>query len=155
MDQITNEVYAACGGLSVQDVQPLLLGTIPDEWKPLVEVQREAFEVGCDFMKPGASFAGLIDAINGVGAQRGMRTAVMLHSRGYGNEGPYVNPNDRPSDVPQDVVIEENTVWIWKPHAYSENDRRYFRWGPCVQITAQGARPLVPRPHGFISVNEA
>ncbi len=154
MDLITNEIYAACGGLTVQDVQPVLLGPIPEKWKPVIDVQREAFEAGREFMRPGRSFRDMIEVISSVGAKRGMRTAVMLHSRGYGNEGPYVNPNDGPSNVIQDVGIEKNTVWIWKPHAYSADGRIYFRWGTSILVTENGGEPLMERSHGLVSITE-
>ena len=152
MDLITNEIYAVWGGLSVQDVQPILLGVIPEKWKPVIEVQEEAFEAGRAFMRPGRSFRDLIGVIHRVGARRGMRTTVMLHSRGYGNEGPYVNPQDGPSDVIQDVHIEKDTVWIWKPHAYSADEQIYFRWGTSILVTDKGGEPLMYRPPGMISI---
>lgn len=152
MDLITNEIYAVWGGLSVQDVQPILLGMIPEKWKPVIDAQEEAFEAGREFMRPGRSFRDLIGVINQVGARRGVRTAVMLHSRGYGNEGPYVNPQDGPSDVIQDVHIEKNTVWIWKPHAYSADGQITFRWGTSILVTDKGSEPLMPRPHGMVSI---
>lgn len=152
MDLITNEIYAVSGGLAVQDVQPIVLGPIPDKWKPVIDVQGEAFETGREFMRPGKSFRDLVGVVNHVGARRGMRTAVMLHSRGYGNEGPYVNPQDGPSDVIQDVHIEKNTVWIWKPHAYSADGQIYFRWGTSILVTDKGGEPLINRPHGMVSI---
>jgi Xaa-Pro aminopeptidase len=42
-DLITNEVSAVWGAQEAQEDQPVLLGPIPDAWKPAIELQREAF----------------------------------------------------------------------------------------------------------------
>ena len=64
-DLITNEVTAIWGTQNAQEDQPILLGPIPDEWKPVIELQREVFQAGLEFMKPGTAFADMIDFVNG------------------------------------------------------------------------------------------
>jgi Xaa-Pro aminopeptidase len=91
-DFITNEVSAIWGTMVAQEDQPILLGTIPDAWRPLVELQREVFEGGLALMKPGTSFAEMIDFVNGYGAGRGLRTEILMHGRGAGDDGPLLTP---------------------------------------------------------------
>ncbi|MBM2810537.1 MAG: hypothetical protein HW416_1296, partial [Chloroflexi bacterium] len=52
---ITNEVCAIWGGMVSQEDQPIVLGRIPEAWKPVIEMQREVWEAGLAFMKPGVT----------------------------------------------------------------------------------------------------
>jgi len=45
-DLITHETAAVWGGLIAQELQPILLGAIPEAWKPVVDMQREVFHAG-------------------------------------------------------------------------------------------------------------
>ena len=46
---ITNEVSAIWGGMVAQEVQPILLGPIPEKLKPVIDAQREVWEAGLEF----------------------------------------------------------------------------------------------------------
>jgi hypothetical protein len=72
------------GGLIAQELQPILLGAIPEAWKPVVDMQREVFHAGLELMRPGTPLGELIDFVNGFGAKRGMRSLILMHGRGYG-----------------------------------------------------------------------
>jgi len=78
MYRIANEVDALWGGLVAQEQQPILLGTIPDEWQPAIELQRDLYLAGLDFIKPGRRFGELLDFANGFGAKRGMKTLTLM-----------------------------------------------------------------------------
>src|SRR5581483_2640933 len=52
-DMIANEVSASWGQQIAQEDQPILLGSIPDDWKPVIELQRDVFHAGLEAMKPG------------------------------------------------------------------------------------------------------
>ena len=65
---ITNEVSAVRGAQMAQEDQPVLLGPIPDAWRPVIDLQREVFEAGLNYMTPGRSFEDMIDFVNGFGA---------------------------------------------------------------------------------------
>jgi len=151
-DLIMNETDAVVGGLVAQEGQPILLGPIPDDWKPVIDLQRELYEAGLELMRPGASFVDLVARINELGRQRGMKAGPMMHSRGYGNDGPLVSPGDKPEDHAGNLTFELGTAWMWKPHAYNADESIYFRWGGCVLVTKQGGEPLVRRPHGLVSI---
>ena len=50
---ITNEVNAIRGAQLTQVSQPILLGKIPDEWKPVIALHKEVYEAGLAMIKPG------------------------------------------------------------------------------------------------------
>lgn len=147
---ITDEVSAVWGAQVSQEDQPILLGPIPDQWIPVIELQREVFEAGLGYMKPGTMFGELIDFINGFGAKRGMRTLILMHGRGYGDDGPLLTPRARGENV-RDLRIEKGNAWVWKPYAMSADERIQFVWGGDVVVTDGGGEVLFKRPHGLIS----
>jgi Xaa-Pro aminopeptidase len=151
---ITNETDAVWGGLIAQEVQPIVLGPIPEPWKPVIELHRDLYRAGLEFMKPGTVFNDMIEFVNGFGAQRGMKTLILMHGRGYGNDGPLLTPQDTRAAHIRDVVIEKGNIWVWKPIAYSADDRIQFSWGGCVVVTDRGGEPLANRTHGMVSITE-
>ncbi len=148
---LTNEVSAVWGAQVSQEDQPILLGPIPAEWKPVIELQREVFAAGLEFMKPGTSFGELIDFINGFGHKRGMKTLTLMHGRGYGDDGPLISPRSRGESI-RDVRIEKGNAWVWKPYAMSADEKIQFVWGGDVIVTEKGGEPLFKRSHGMISI---
>ncbi len=149
---ITNETSAVWGGQVAQEDQPILLGPIPDEWRPVIDLQREVWEAGLAFMKPGVTFGELIDFVNGFGAQRGMQTLILMHGRGIGDDnGPLLSPRARGEGI-RDVRIEGNTTWVWKPYGMSADGKRSFVWGGDVLVLESGGVPLFSRPHGMVSI---
>jgi Xaa-Pro aminopeptidase len=148
---ITNEVSAVWGAQVSQEDQPILLGRVPDEWRPVIDLQRAVFEAGLEFMKPGTSFGQLIAFINGFGAKRGMKTLILMHGRGYGDDGPLLSRRLRGENV-RDVRIEKGNTWVWKPYAMTADERIRFVWGGDVIVTEKGGEVLFKRPHGMISV---
>jgi Xaa-Pro aminopeptidase len=149
---IINEVDAVWLGLVAQEDQPILLGEIPEAWQPVIEVQGELYRTGLEVMRPGASFAELVQRVSDAAARHGLQSWSMMHSRGYGNDGPMVNTQGARPVIPSDVEVQPNTVWMWKPTAISADGRIRFRWGGCILVTDHGAEPLVPRTPGLVSV---
>jgi len=149
---ITNETDAVWGGLIGQEVQPMVLGSIPEVWKPVVELQRDVFYAGMERMKPGTVFNEFIEFTNGFGAQRGMRTMTLMHGRGYGNDGPLLTGQDPRAEHVRDVRIEKGNVWVWKPTAYSANGSIHHSWGGCVLVTDKGGEQLVSRRPDLIEI---
>ena len=148
---LTNEVDAVWGGMVAQEMQPILLGPIPERYKPVIDLQREIHQAGLAYMTPGREFADMIDFVNGFGARRGMKTDILMHGRGYGDDGPLLTPSDR-GENSRDVRIEKNNVWVWKPTAFSADGATTFSWGGCVLVTDQGGVPLVPREVGMVTI---
>jgi len=149
---ITNETDAVWGGLIGQEVQPMLLAAVPDAWRPVVELQRDVFYAGLEKMKPGTVFNDFIEFTNGFGATRGLRTMMLMHGRGYGNDGPLLTGQDPRAEHVRDVHIEKGNVWVWKPTAYSADDKIHFSWGGCVVVTEKGGEQLVQRRPDLISI---
>jgi Xaa-Pro aminopeptidase len=148
---ITNEVTAIVGGQNAQEDQPILLGPIPDAWRRVVDLQREVFEAGLARMRPGTSIGELIDFVNGYGDTRGGKTLILMHGRGYGDDGPLLSPRVRGEKV-RNVPIEAGTAWVWKPYAMSADERIQFVWGGDVVVTDTGGKVLFKRPHGLIAI---
>ena len=150
-DLITNEVSASFGAQVAQEDQPILLGPIPDAWRPVIDLQREVFEAGLERMKPGTTFAELIDFVNGYGARRGMKTLILMHGRGAGDDGPLLTPRALGENI-RDLRIEKGNAWVWKPYAMSADERIQFVWGGDVLVTDGGGEVLFKRPHGMVSI---
>lgn len=150
-DLITNEVSAIFGCQVSQEDQPIVLGPIPDHWKPVIELQQEVFQAGLGFMKPGTSFGDMIDFVNGFGAGRGMKTLILMHGRGYGDDGPLLTPRSRGESL-RDLRIEKGNAWVWKPYAMTADERIEFVWGGDVVVTDNGGEVLFKRPHGMVSI---
>jgi len=150
---ITNETDAVWGGLVGQEVQPMVLGPVPDAYKPVVELQRDVFYAGLERMKPGTVFNDFIEFTNGFGAKRGMRTMTSMHGRGYGNDGPLLTGQDPRAEHVRDVRMEKGNVWVWKPTAYSADGSIHHSWGGCVVVTDRGGEQLVQRTPDLISIN--
>ena len=85
---ITNEVNAILGAQLTQVCQPILLGKTPDEWKPVIELQKEVYEAGLKLIKPGTTFGALKDFVNSFGPKRKMKTVIQMQGCGYGDDGP-------------------------------------------------------------------
>jgi Xaa-Pro aminopeptidase len=148
---LTNEVHAVWGAQIAQESQPILLGSIPDAWKPVIEVQRELFEAGLELMKPGVSFGALMDLAGGFGKTRGMEGSTLLHGCGYGDDGPLLTPHSEGQRL-RDLCLEKDNAFVWKPVAASADGRISFSWGASVVVTERGGERLSRRPHGMISV---
>ena len=149
---ITNETAAVWGGLIAQELQPLLLGPIPKEWQPVIELQRDIFHAGLEFMKPGKSIGDLIDFVDAFGVKRGMKTLTLMHGRGYGNDGPLLTPQDPRAEHFRDVPIMKGNVFVWKPIAYSADGRIQFSWGGVVVISENGGEMVTGRSPGMITI---
>jgi Xaa-Pro dipeptidase len=148
---IEDEVSAVWGGEIAQEDQPILLGPVPEAWKPVIDLQREVFEAGLEFMKPSTTFGELIDFVNGFGAKRSLKTLTLMHGRGYGDDGPLLSPRARGERI-RDLRLEKGNAFVWKPYAMSADERIQFVWGGDIVIGERGGERLFLRPHGLISI---
>ena len=149
--RIANEVDAVFGGLIAQEQQPIVLGPIPDSWKPAIEMQREMYYAGLEQLTPGRPFAEFMDMINSFGEKRGMKSQLLMHGRGYGDDGPLFTPQNRGMRN-RDVTIEKGNVFIVKPIARSADGSFETSWGGCVLVTDSGGEPLAKRTPGMVSI---
>jgi hypothetical protein len=102
-------------------------------------------------LRPGRPFADLMDVINGFGEKRGLKSQLLMHGRGYGDDGPLFTPQNQGARN-RELVIEEGGVFIVKPIARSADGSFETSWGGCVLITEKGGEPLVRRTPGMISI---
>jgi ectoine hydrolase len=148
---ITNEINAVRGAQLTQVCQPIFLGKIPDEWKPVIELHKEVYEAGLAMFKPGTTFGTLTDFVNGAGAKRGMKTTMQLHGCGYGDDGPLFSAKS-PGDRVRDLRIEKGNAFVWKPIAMTADEKIKFTWGGPVIVTDRGCEALLKREHGLVSI---
>jgi Xaa-Pro dipeptidase len=148
---ITDEVDAVWGGIVAQEDQPILLGPIPEAWKPIINLQGDAFRAGLQAIRPGVTFGDLIDSTNSFGETRGGATRITLSGRGYGQDGPLLTSRSA-GDAVRSMEIREGNVFVWKPSALSTDGQRSFSWGGTIVVRAQGAQMLVSREPGLVSI---
>ena len=149
--RIANEVDAVFGGLIAQEQQPIFLGPIPDAWKPAIELQRDMYYAALEHLTPGRPFADFMDLINGFGEKRGMKSQLLMHGRGYGDDGPLFTPQNQGARN-RDLLIAKDCVFIVKPIAHSADGTFDTSWGGCVRVTNKGGEPLVKRTPGMVSI---
>ena len=149
--RIANEVDAVFGSLIAQEQQPIFLGPIPDAWKAAIEIQRDLYYAGLEQLTPGKPFAQFMDFINTFGEKRGMKSLMLMHGRGYGDDGPLFTPQNRGARN-RDVLIEKGNVFIVKPIVSSADGSFDTSWGGCVLVTEKGGEPLVKRTPGMVSI---
>jgi len=149
---ITSEVNAISGAQLTQICQPILLGEIPEQWKPVIDVQKEIYAAGLDFIKPGATLGTLQDLVHDFGAKQNFKTVIQLHGCGYGDDGPLFTPRVQ-SPRRRDLRIENGNAFVWKPVVMSADERIQFAWGGPVLATDRGCEPLFKRGHGMISIH--
>ena len=148
---LTNEVNAIRGAQLTQVCQPILLGKIPEPWKPVIALQEEIHQAGLAMMKPGVSFGALSDFVSGLGAQHGMKTVMQMQGCGYGDDGPLFSLRAR-GERAREVTIQAGNTFVWKPVAMSGDEKIRFAWGGPVLVTDTGCEPLVTRAHGMVSI---
>ena len=151
MYRIANEVDAVFGGLIAQEQQPIFLGPIPEAWKPAIEAQRDLYHAALEILAPGRTFAEFMDSVNSFGEKRGLKSTLLMHGRGYGDDGPLFTPQNRGARN-RDVVIEKGNVFIVKPIVSSADGSFDTSWGGCVLVTDNGGEPLVKRTPGMIAI---
>jgi Xaa-Pro aminopeptidase len=148
---INNEISAILGAQLTQLCQPILLGQIPDEWKPVIELQKEVYEASLTLLKPGTTIGALKEFVNTFGATRKMKTVIQMQGCGYGDDGPLLTPKSRPDGL-RDLRIEKGNAFVWKPIAMTSDERIQFAWGGPVIVTDRGCEALFTRPHGMVSI---
>ena len=148
---IASEINAIMGAQLTQVCQPVLLGEIPEAWKPVVALQREVYQAGLQFIKPGVSFGALKDFVSGFDSNRGMRAVLQMHGCGYGDDGPVFTFRSKSNRV-RELAIERNNTFVWKPMALSADGKIHFTFGGPVIVTENGCEPLFKREPGLVSL---
>jgi Xaa-Pro aminopeptidase len=147
---ITPEVSAVWGAQLAEEYQPILLGPIPDEWRPVIDLQQEVYQAGLKLMKPGTAFGDLIDFVNSFGERARLKTAIAMYGRSLGDDGPRLSPGMTSEGV-RDLAIQRGSAWVWRPYAMTSDERTGFSWGGVVVITETGGKALSRRTHRLVS----
>jgi methionine aminopeptidase len=114
-------------------------------------LQKEVYEAGLAMIKPGATFGALADYINGIGANRGMKTVMQLHGCGYGDDGPLFSTRAR-GERARDLPMKAGNVFIWRPLAMSADEKIRFSWGGPALVSENGCEALFRHEHGMVEV---
>jgi Xaa-Pro dipeptidase len=149
---IQSEMIAVFGTQIAEEAQAILLGKVPDSWKPMIERQREVFNAGLKFLKPGRSCAEVVDFSRSVAEKNGMKTEILLSGRGAGDDGPVIK-SSTPADGLKGISLEKNTLWLWRPAVTGADGKTKFTWGSTVLVGENGGEVLSKRPHGVISIS--
>ena len=148
---ITNEVNAILGAQLTQVCQPILLGKTPDEWKPVIELQKEVYEAGLKLIKPGTTLGSLQDFVKSFGPKRKMKTVIQMQGCGYGDDGPVLTAKSQGNAL-RDLGIEKGNAFVWKPVTMTVDERIQFAWGGPVLVMETGTEELSARPHEMVSI---
>jgi Xaa-Pro aminopeptidase len=149
---ITSEIHAIRGAQLTQICQPVLLGKIPETWKPVIALQKELFDAGLAMIRPGASFGALEDCVNGLGTKQNIKTVMQLDGCGYGDDGPLFSARRR-SPRARDLPMHKGNVFVWKPLALSLDEKIRLSSGGPVLVTDQGCELLFDRKHGMAALD--
>jgi Xaa-Pro aminopeptidase len=148
---IQSEMSAVYGTQIAEEDQAILLGKIPEAWKPLIERQREVFESGMKLLKPGTSCGAFVDFAKSVVEKNGVKTEILLSGRGAGDDGPVIGPKTSADEV-RGLVIEKNTLWLWRPTVAGADGKNRFAWGGTILVAESGGERLSKRAHGAIAI---
>ncbi len=148
---IRSEMIAVYGTQMAEEDQAILLGAIPESWKPLIERQREVFNAGLKFLTPGRPCAEIVDFAKSVADKNGMKTEILLSGRGAGDDGPVIGPSTT-AEALKGIAAEKNTLWLWRPTVSSADGKTKFAWGATVLVGDSGCEVLAKRPHGVIAI---
>jgi Xaa-Pro aminopeptidase len=153
MHRIANEVDAVFGGLIAQEQQPILLGPLPEAWQAAHAMQRDLYYEALPQLTPGKQFGEFMDFVNSFGAKRGLKSLLLMHGRGYGDDGPLFTPQNRGARN-REVRLEAGNVFIVKPIALTADESFETSWGGCVLVTEKGGEPLAKRTPGMVSITQ-
>jgi Xaa-Pro dipeptidase len=123
-----------------QVTQMAVLGTLPDDYRAMFELQQEAVQQCWDRLRPGVTLGELGALTEAVGKGTPYRTRLLMHSRGLGDDSPiYIFAA---GDAVKRWVVPENSVFIVKPVVMKDPGTPFVSWGDCVVATSGGARRL-------------
>lgn len=146
-DVLDANVRAIYGYLVAEEQQQVVIGTVPEDWKPAIELQRDLFERGLELLQPGASARDLVEQTRRLAAGKGLSGAARLTASGLGDDGPRVDERTEASDA--DWEIRAGTTWVWAPTVTTADGAFTFAWGGNVVVSPSGAEKLFRREHGL------
>ena len=155
-DVINNEIEAKWSGYVAQIVQPMVLGEPPAWMQDCFNTSRRIFEALLPMLKPGETFAALVDEYQRLVREAGYTPgAALMHGRGLGEDPPLIH--GRGSADPS-LKFVEGHVFIFKPAVFPPKDadtitspdgqviEMAVRTGDTVVVAPDGAKRLGVRP---------
>lgn len=149
-DMILTECEARWGGYVAQQTHLGFVGKAPDEYKAMFARQQEVLAMCYDLLRPGITFGELAERIIAESDDR-YDCVPLMHSRGLGDDSPIIVYSAR-SDLMRDWVVEENSVFIIKPHVRSKDGQKRVYWGDSVVCTPDGGRRLGTRKPELLEI---
>src|SRR5262249_18493127 len=148
---VRGEIISVWGTQIAEEDQGILLGEIPDTWRPGAERQKEVYETGLKLLKSGRRGGEVLAFGKSVEKKDGLTTNILLAGRGAGDDGPVINAST-PAEKLEGLTIEKSTLWLWRPAVTSADGKVQLGWGGTVLVTDKGAERLSKRPHALIAV---
>ena len=151
-DVFNMEIEGRWGGHIAQIDQTAYLGKPPKDLREAMAMSIEAFDRTIEAMKPGATMRDVVDAARVRGMRGRAHTALGMHGRGTGDDGPLVVA-DRPDPLNLlDIVLEDGCCFAVKPSTVLEGAPDYCKWGDSVVVTRHGAERLGTRPQELVAI---
>lgn len=151
-DVFNMEIEGRWGGHIGQIDQTAYFGKPPKDLRAAIAMSVEAFDRTVAAMKPGATMGDLVEAARVPGMRGRAHTALGLHGRGTGDDGPLVVA-DRPDPTNLlDMVLEEGCCFAVKPSTVLDGAPDYCKWGDSVVVTRKGAERLGTREQGLLAL---
>src|SRR5262249_32499856 len=119
---VRGEIISVWGTQIAEEDQGILLGEIPDTWRPVAERQKEVYETGLKLLKSGTPCAELFAFGKSVAKKDGLTTNILLAGRGAGDDGPVINAST-PAEKLEGLTIEKSTLWLWRPAVTSADGK--------------------------------
>jgi len=144
-DVIVSEVEARYAGYIAQVRRPIFVGPPSPEYARLHTLAVEAFDQMFARLRPGATYAEVVDAYIAPARAQGLEPlAVPLHGRGLGEDLPVLNVASLDSPVMQ-TAIQPGQVFVMGPRLGTPDGCKILAWGDTVAVTESGARRLGKR----------
>jgi len=163
-DIINNEIEAKWSGYVAQVVQPMVLGEPQAEQQQLFALSRTIFEQLRPLIRPGATFAAILENYQALVRDAGcIPGAALMHGRGLGEDPPLVMGR---GTVDPALQFQAGNVFIFKPAVFPpEGDviqsgsglvmELAVRAGDTVVVTEDGAQRLGRRPLEIATMNSS
>ena len=151
-DVFNMEIEGRWGGHIAQIDQTVYFGRPPKDLREAMAMSMEAFDLTVAAMRPGVTMRAVVDAARVRGMRGRAHTALGMHGRGTGDDGPLVVA-DRPDPTNVlDMVIEEGCCFAVKPSTILDGAPDYCKWGDSVVVTRNGAQRLGTRPQELLAL---
>ena len=151
-DVFNMEVEGRWAGHIAQIDQTAYFGRPPEDLRDGIALSIEAFDRTVEAMKPGTTMAELVEAARVRGMRGRAHTALGMHGRGTGDDGPLVVA-DRPDEKGVlGMELEEGCCFAVKPSTVLDGAPDLCKWGDSVVVTKNGGQRLGTRDQELIAL---